>query len=262
MPQIEFDAFALATRLSKVQNGKEAIEIFNRYKNSVTRTQYVYNAFLANFDFYEAADSVFKQMQEDGFGVDSVSLNKLIWNAATFEGAQWIYQKVPEPRSLDLTALMSHAKWRDFQPEGKAYGYLSGVPLPDEVTFNVMIPNCETFDNGVQLYKIMRENKITPSSKTAYPLLKLIIPYEDTAVDRAFNLLTIMIRDGADINKLDVLNLLKRIIAWRYSTGYKKIENDIDKFENIRDIFVFLAREFATKKVSFEFQCEFEKLNR
>lgn len=267
---VEIDSYAVATLISKAQSEDEAVDLFRKYVKTdefgqgVEPTQYVFNSLISKFDFFEKAEPYIELMKRNGVKIDAFTINPIIWKARTFTGARWLYDLIPEPRTMDMNAVLSHAKWQDFEKGDRpALNLLQSGPDPDLNTCNIIIGKCNTYPDGYSVYKLFKDRglfddrKTRPDRYTAYALLGLISERDEWGVDRAFSLLIEFVTEFRSFDIIedpDVARKLERIIGLRVNRIKYRSDAPEGHLESGRDYLLRLAAAFANKRVMENFE--------
>ena len=255
--RVSVDSHLVATLISKVQSENEAREIFEREKNNIERTIFVYNALLSKIDYVEKAEDIFNMMREDGVKIDHIGLNPFIWKAATFAGAKWLYDKISSPRTADLNAVLSHVKWSDGDISKKlGLEMLRDGPKPDARTFNVIISACTNYSDALSVLKLMQQYGHQPDIYTACSLLTLIPRESVEAIDRCFHLLTKLLEGGAKsaVESQEVVTRVMQLIGAQPEEAVAEHADGGKAVYKRRNLLIELATKYASASIASEFK--------
>ena len=252
---ITLDSFAVSALISKANSEKEAREIFERYKNKCEHTQYLFNSLISKCSFLEAAEDIFSMMEKEGIKVDEIALNPFIWKAQNFTSAMWIYKKLSNPRTADLNALLSHAKWHQYFQTKEVQSLLTNGPVPDLRTFNIIIGTCDNLSDGLSVIKLMKSRDHNPDKFTLFATLSLI---SNGDIDRGFDLLVQFIGEGVSIEDQDVVRVMVRICENTSGKAGRLLAEFWESDDCWYKALIALSENFASKKMNTKFRIIFD----
>ena len=253
---IPLDSFAVSALISKSKSEEDARKIFFQYKDSCEHTTYLYNSLIAKCQFLETADDIFKMMESEGLQVDEIALNPFIWKAESFRSALWIYNKMPNPRTADLNALLSHAKWHQYFKSKEVIDLITNGPPLDQRTFNVIIGTCDNLSDGLSVIVLMKTREFKPDKFTLFSTLSLIANGD---VDRCFDLLIQFIDDKVLIEDRDVVRQTMRIVDDHTGRAERIVTELWDMEDSWYHSLVKLSEAFASAERNARFRAAIDK---